>query len=521
MKRMRFWALGAVLVLAAYIVLFASPHYEPGDDAVLLYSLLAGESYSLYTHTLLHWLLLGLTALFPRVAWLSVWQMAMLALGAYASLTGGMRLAKRLGLPVWTGFSLAFACCAVMVIPCANNVTYTLTGAVLGMAAVWQLLGRGKAGVSIIYLLLGFSLRDASVLPSLCFWLGGLICLWKLESMPFRKLLRWAGLCVLSLALMAGLHEAQAAWCGEREYADWQQSRIAAMDYGDVSAYEGWTESERALVREWCFLDEGVTKEALDAVPHREPSLDTLRLLLAKNRWMYWMTALVCGLLLCGGLGRGWWPRLAALCGIGLCAAMLLALAWRGRLPARAAATVLFPAFAFGVYLLLRLPKRRRMAAMLAVCVLLLPCLRQAWVQSHQPKPAARETVFTRLDEYAVEHPDELIIGDGSIGRDPTLFPVRAQGFANNLLLCWGGWNTHSEGYRAVMASFGYEHQSFRIASFLDPAIRLAVKQGAAPSANLMAVMEEQTGTSVEAVLCYEGDGFAVYRFETRNPLAG
>lgn len=514
MKRMRLMALAAVGVLALYVALCASPHYEPGDDAVLMQALLAGERYSLYLHPLLQALLLALTALWPQTAWLSVWQLGMLALGAYHTLMGGMRLAQRTDAPMWMGFGLAFACCAAMIVPCANNVTYTLTGAVLGMAAVWQLLGGRRIAASIALLLLGFSLRDASVLPALCFWLGGLICLCRLEKLPLRKCAQAAVLCLGALALMALLHEAQAVWCGEGEYAAWQESRIAAMDYGDVAAYEGWTKNERALVQEWCFLDESVTQEALAAVPVREPSLDVLWKLLKNNRWIYWLTMLSFAALGCGLCGRGLWHRLAALCAVVLCAAMLLYLAWKGRLPARAAAAVLFSAFAYAGYLLLYLPKRRRTAALMLLALVLLPCLRQAWTQSFQPKPETRETVFTRLDEYALAHPDELLIADGSIDRDTTLFPVKKQGFVNNLLLCWGGWNTHSESYRNTLAVFGYEHDHFRIENTLDSSVRPAVAAGREPSANLLAVLQERCEQPVRAVLCHAGDGFRIYRLQ-------
>lgn len=514
MRRIRLWALAGVGVLAAYILLFGSPHYEPGDDAVLLWSLLAGETYSLYTHPLLHWPLLLLTTLVPSAAWMSAWQMGMLALGAYGCLTGGMRMAEKSRLPLRVGFFVSFACCAATILPCANNVTYTLTGAALGMAAMWQLLGGAGAGRSFLYLLLGFCLRDAAVLPSLAFWLGGLVCLWKLEDLPLRKILRAASACLGVLALMAAAHDAQAALSGERAYADWQESRIAAMDYGDLSAQETWTQEEAALVGAWCLMDESVTQEALNAVPQSEPSRQTLGLLFAKSRWMYWLCALTAAAFLCGCLGMGWWSRLAALCGGLLGAAMLMYLALKGRLPARAAAAVVFPAIAYAAYLLLRLPVRRRTAALMLISVLMIPCLRQTWTLTRQPKPESRETVFTRLDEYALSHPDELIIGDHTLGRDLTLFPVRDGGFPRNLLLAWGGWNTHSAGYRETLAAFGYEHDRFRMGNLLDEPIRLAVKAGGEPMPELLRLMEAQCGQAVRAVLCHEGDGYLLYRFE-------
>ena len=139
-----------------------------------------------------------------------------------------------------------------------------------------------------------------------------------------------------------------------------------------------------------CLLDASVTTEALAALEPPEeahtrrrrwkPCVCSFR----RSRGAYWACAALAGLCalaallaLAGPRGSRLWPFLAS-AGVGLAAAaMLLYLAWMGRLPARAAMTVLMPAIALALWLALHgaagavdLRERpRRAAAVAAVLV--------------------------------------------------------------------------------------------------------------------------------------------------------
>lgn len=211
---------------------------------------------------------------------------------------------------------------------------------------------------------------------------------------------------------------------------------------------------------------------------------------------------------------------------------MLLYLAWMGRLPARAAMTVLLPAVALALWLVLHGAAGlwisgsgpRRAAAVAAVLVgaaMLAPCARVAYHSTYNPYPAQGESACTRLERYALAHGDRLFIADLSLGDDRSLFPDWSAGKPANLLLAWGGWNNHSEGYCAAFARFGYAHDGFRIADFADSPLRLVTGAGAQPSDAFMACLNRQLGRPVTAVLEAEEGGFAVYAFTTETADKG
>ena len=211
---------------------------------------------------------------------------------------------------------------------------------------------------------------------------------------------------------------------------------------------------------------------------------------------------------------------------------MLLYLAWMGRLPARAAMTVLLPAVALALWLVLHgaaglwtsgrgAGRAAAVAAVLVGAAMLAPCARAAYHSTYNPDPVQGESACTRLERYALAHGDRLFIADLSLGDDRSLFPDWSAGKPSNLLLAWGGWNNHSEGYCAAFARFGYAHDGFRIADFADSPLRLVTGAGAHPSDAFMACLNRQLGRPVTAVLEAEEGGFAVYAFTTETADKG
>ena len=142
-------------------------------------------------------------------------------------------------------------------------------------------------------------------------------------------------------------------------------------------------------------------------------------------------------------------------------------------------------------------------------------------IRDSNPDPAQGESACTRLERYALAHGDRLFIADLSLGDDRSLFPDWSAGKPANLLLAWGGWNNHSEGYCAAFARFGYAHDGFRIADFADSPLRLVTGAGAQPSDAFMACLNRQLGRPVTAVLEAEEGGFAVYAFTTETADKG
>lgn len=563
----RLAAAATVAALLAYVLACTNPHYDLGDDVLLARSfggMVGGvyESFNYITHTFLGWLMHGLSLLWPGVAWFSVAQAALLWLSAYAAVLFAMRAAQRLALPAWCGWLAAAAYLLGLAAEGLTSITYTLTAAAAGGAAVWRLMAvdwragykaavRGALGSGAL-LYGAYLLRAQAFLPSLCLWAGALAALGLMKRAPWRALGAGAAAVALLFGVSAGVRAVQLSAPERASYLAWQAARTQAIDYGGLAAAEaealeaaGLTPEMAELALSGCLLDASVTTEALAALEPPEEAhtpqeaLETLRVLFRRSRGAYWACAALAGLCalaallaLAGPRGSRLWPFLASV-GVGFAAAaMLLYLAWMGRLPARAAMTVLMPAIALAMWLVLHGAaglwsagrSLHRAAAVLAVlmCVALLaPCVKTAYHNTYNPFPGQGESACTRLERYALAHEDRLFIADLSLGDDRSLFPDWSAGKPDNLLLAWGGWNNHSEGYCAALARFGYEHDGLRIADFADSSLRLVTGAGAQPSDAFMACLNRQLGRPVTAVLEAEEDGFAVYAFTTQTADKG
>lgn len=561
----RLAAAATVAALLAYVLFCTNVHYDLGDDVLLARSfggMVGGvfESFNYITHTFLGWLMHGLSLLWPGVAWFSVAQVAVLWISAYAAVLSAMRAAQRLMLPAWCGWLAAVAYLLGLAAEGLTSVTYTLTAAAAGGAAVWRLVAvdwqagrkaavRGALGSGAL-LYAAYLLRAQAFLPSLCVWVGALMALGLMKKAPWRALGAGAAAVAVLFGASAGVRAVQLSAPERASYLAWQAARTQAIDYGGLAAAEaleaaGLTPEMAELALSGCLLDASVTTEALAALEPPEEAhtpqeaLETLRVLFRRSRGAYWACAALAGLCalaallaLAGPRGSRLWPFLAS-AGVGLAAAaMLLYLAWMGRLPARAAMTVLLPAVALALWLVLHGAAGlwtsgsgpRRAAAVAAVLVgaaMLAPCARAAYHSTYNPYPAQGESACTRLEHYALAHGDRLFIADLSLGDDRSLFPDWSAGKPANLLLAWGGWNNHSEGYCAAFARFGYAHDGFRIADFADSPLRLVTGAGAQPSDAFMACLNRQLGRPVTAVLEAEEGGFAVYAFTTETADKG
>ena len=563
----RLAAAATVAALLAYVLACTNPHYDLGDDVLLARSfggMVGGvyESFNYITHTFLGWLMHGLSLLWPGVAWFSVAQAALLWLSAYAAVLFAMRAAQRLALPAWCGWLAGMAYLLGLAAEGLTSVTYTLTAAAAGGAAVWRLMAvdwragrkaavRGALGSGAL-LYGAYLLRAQAFLPSLCIWVGALAALGLMKRAPWRALGAGAAAVALLFGVSAGVRAVQLSAPERASYLAWQAARTQAVDYGGLAAAEaealeaaGLTPEMAELALFGCLLDASVTTEALAALEPPEEAhtpqeaLETLRVLFRRSRGAYWACAALAGLCalaallaLAGPRGSRLWPFLAS-AGVGLAAAaMLVYLAWMGRLPARAAMTVLLPAMAMAMWLVLHgaaglwsagrsLHRAVAVAAVLVGAAMLAPCARAAYHSTYNPYPAQGESACTRLERYALAHGDWLFIADLSLGDDRSLFPDWSAGKPANLLLAWGGWNNHSEGYCAAFARFGYAHDGFRIADFADSPLRLVTGAGAQPSDAFMACLNRQLGRPVTAVLEAEEGGFAVYAFTTETADKG
>ena len=240
----RLAAAATVAALLAYVLACTNPHYDLGDDVLLVRSfggMVGGvyESFNYITHTFLGWLTHGLSLLWPGVAWFSVAQAALLWLSAYAAVLFAMRAAQRLALPAWCGWLAGMAYLLGLAAEGLTSVTYALTAAAAGGAAVWRLMAvdwragrkaavRGALGSGAL-LYGAYLLRAQAFLPSLCIWVGALAALGLMKRAPWRALGAGAAAVAVLFGVSAGVRVVQLSAPDRASYLAWQAARTQAI----------------------------------------------------------------------------------------------------------------------------------------------------------------------------------------------------------------------------------------------------------------------------------------------------
>jgi len=518
--------------------------YENSDDFLIARTFLGFEGMRpvpphLYLHPALVWALNALSAAAPGVAWFSVAQLGMLWISAAVLCLCLLRCgrAARLHSVVCSLAALLFL--GVFASFLCTRLTYTTTSALVAAAASALLVCAGVTRrrvapcvlLSAALLMLSGMLRDSSLPASLCFWLVSLAFLCGRlaggEAHERRALLRALVPAIVVGAVLTGVR----LW-EKREYAaffDFHDARTELMDYHpqalDSVSQEtldalGWDASEVELVRQWYFMDENITADALRLIQNgsAQASLTerlqnvprTLRNFFEENPAYLFSVLLVVVLTVLACLvphGSAGLTRLTALAALGLFAAMLVYLAWRGRFLGRAVDCALLPAAAVAACLAVSgLPlasrRRTRMAVLCLCALLLLPAgmqLKQTLYTLTRRPDIVSPTREADLEAYALEHPDRLIVRTPDLLRDTRLFPDVSAGIPNNTLI-WGDWLCRTPGWNAQLARFGFDPEGFVAADFLSEAILFATADDEPPQA-LVDYISHGAGRPVTAQL--------------------
>ena len=277
-------------VLSVCLYLFTSIQYSLNDDTVLMRSFAGNvggvmESFNMFTHTLLAFVLHHLSVAFPLVAWYSVAQVACLCAAGYSLLCSVQRILLRTGAKAWLAWlvSTVNLLCFGMVFMC--SITFTTTVALLSAAAVWKVLaidfsaGGGRVAraalCSFALLAMGYMLRNTAALPGVCFWamaLVGRALIRPQQSKPLRAPLLILLLGLGALGALYAIRAADMAASGEQAYIRWMEASVAGMDYGGIRNADlsllhsiGWTRKEQALVLDWYFMEDNITAETFAA----------------------------------------------------------------------------------------------------------------------------------------------------------------------------------------------------------------------------------------------------------------
>lgn len=566
------WLTGLCMstALMAAIFLFGDLKYAMNDDTAILRQYMGfGTGVIPEAHAFLHPLLstplrwLGLAA--PEVPWFSWMQLTLIWLACMVSVKALMQgFAKR-------GFSMALGAAAgavyltLFAMTYACHVTFTITAAVLGAAAVLQLCSidgeRYTDGQIFRAFLLALGLtalcgglRLICVLPVALFCALALVPLATRDFGFGRKKKRsWkpllCGVCVVVLVLGALplWRAAKMKAAGMEDYLNWQDENGRVVDYYNVKkltdedlAVADWTRKEANLLAQWCFLGSNLTEDSFqrlaDELEGRTKADSAARL---QSAWqkvtalpeldpVAWKSvlALLAVLLLCV-LGLVFqrrdclWTSLTLAAGFAAVWAFLLYLGWNGRLPVRAALQAVLPygALVFGL-LPLCLPRKPGTAAKAALSAgtalaLVLTVLYAVPAVQTLAKPEEDPEAlkpFDTLDMMAAEDPECLYFYDGSLCADSRMFPSTEYGIPKNLLF-WGGWTFRSPEYMECLSRFGISEEELDAELFLRDDVYLARGMVMPEPTELVDVLSEKTGEEIVPMQSGEESGVYLFQF--------
>ena len=534
------WGAGITALLWGFLLCFSDIYFAANDDQFILRAMTGfqpGGTPDFHPFLLgfyvypLRWL----QRFFPGVAWYSLLERLLLALALTVILKSLLQCWLRAGRRLRTGLLLCAGYAALYGSNYLARVTFTVTGAMLGAAAVAQILSIDCQSASdrsllramtlaILLLILCYGLRQLSLVPVLgycgiafllrfCSFFG----FGKQTKRSARPMLVAAG---LALLILGGLFAGRALEIRLKQKQDalqWQQARSQVLDYINLKSLPsealesvGWTDEQRILLDKWNTMDEAISTEALRSVRKNWYNSETtttagaaIEDLRWRSPWFVQTMVVLFGLglfaLFCAFRNRRenpWLPLALLMTGL-LCFLFFCYLALKGRLPYRAVTVALLPAAAMVFCLLGECP---------------LPTARNGWraalgillaVSMAAPLPALLGAVRRRrspwdynahadMDAQALTHPDLLLIYSTELVNAMRMFPDTSQGVPQNLTF-WGGWSRGSDEYNAKLAAFGLDGEHFTAADWLRPALRfISLKE--APDEALLAYLRSELG---------------------------
>ncbi len=534
------WGAGITALLWGFLLCFSDIYFAANDDQFILRAMTGfqpGGTPDFHPFLLgfyvypLRWL----QRFFPGVAWYSLLELLLLALALTVILKSLLQCWLRAGRRLRTGLLLCAGYAALYGSNYLARVTFTVTGAMLGAAAVAQILSIDCQSASdrsllramtlaILLLILCYGLRQLSLVPVLgycgiafllrfCSFFG----LGKQTKRSARPMLVAAG---LALLILGGLFAGRALEIRLKQKQDalqWQQARSQVLDYINLKSLPsealesvGWTDEQRILLDKWNTMDEAISTEALRSVRknwYNSETTTTAGAAIEDLRWRSpWFVRTMIVLLALGLFAffcafrkrreQPWLPVALVLTGL-LCFLFFCYLALKGRLPYRAVTVALLPAAAM-VFCLLGecLPTDSRRFRTAVLCVLL--ALLTAYPLSSLLPVLQRKrspwdyNAHADMDVQALAHPDLLLIYSTELVNDMRMFPDMSQGVPQNLTF-WGGWSRGSDEYNAKLAAFGLDGEHFTAADWLRPALRfISLKE--APDEALLAYLRSELG---------------------------
>lgn len=568
-KRGQCWLIAALMTASLMIFVLTSTDvlYANNDDAAILRAVLGSETgeparFHLFIHGLLLWPLGGLTKLFPGLPWFSYAQVALLAISCLILSKSIMQSFLKYRKPLWLGAVMAAVFLLTLCMKHITSLTFTLTSALLGAAAVAQMLSiehnrggwrvvLGMAG-ALSLVCLSYALRLSALWPVLGFCgLVYVLLVWehyglgKWTKRSLKPMVISLVMVVAVLAGMLGIRLLETSQPDVQKYIAWQDSRTELMDYINIDnvpdeAFElvGWNDAEINMAKNWCFLDSDLSTEAFQTLAEYMHAHDesTLAERIAKSWQLFLNTmktsamdltcllaAAIAGLtaLLCACFCPG--RRLRLIAGIasilGLAVLMLACLAFLGRLPMRAALMVLLPASA-ALFCLLPASLPDNIKWPLVVCSAVCAIHAGVCVSLLLPELLIDEeqdlllgSAMSDLEEYALFEPESLFIYDGAlVGSDLRVFPDYSEGIPDNLTF-WGGWTLRSPESTEQFARFGIDLSNFDPYTLLRDDVYIASGRIDPPPTVILDWLKAEIGPNIDYELYSEYGYVYIFHF--------
>ena len=491
--------------------------FMTNDDVTLMRTIarIPAEGLGAAAHAFSHYLFCGLLGLFYRIDPHGYWYGGYHILAIAVSLTviGRCVLVKasRRGMSALGGMGIFAVLCAGLALPATAELSFTVTPALLGTAAVALTLcrdeaksraGRAAADLGCLLMLLLVRLqRTYTAQCVLCFWALAvgyqLLRIWLQRGPDRARRLAALALCA---AVGFGLYEGVGRlWLDSSDagqdpaasagYAEAEHYRSVVMDYlidgltNDELEAAGLPPELSNLLRAWYFMDERVNTDTFKAIAdmYYEPSLESGSLAAATSmesaghlRTMA-LTALALPLLLALALltllrrGRRCWPEiLGALGAFGGGAVLRLYLIRQGRFLLRVHLVVVIPAAVMLLLFALSGPAAEKPArawqkgvAVILGAALCVTAGLSARSVPYTGEAVGRKDVFAFQDateSYASAHPDIYFVTNFiSQNLDPF---HDAAAYPGNMHL-WGGTGVTSDPDRLYADAFFREDVQF------------------------------------------------------------
>lgn len=559
-KRALCWLYAALMTLAVLLFAFLGTEvrYAVNDDAGIMRAFLGYESgepadFHIYIHGLLAKPLCLISNLFPLIPWFSYLQAALLGLSCLIIAKSVMQCFVKYEKPLWAGAVLAAAFLIALCLKYICRMTFTQTSALLGAAAVLQMLSiehdrggwrviLGMAG-ALVLVALSYSLRQITALPLLAFCGLAFVVIFLCEYWKKRPLLPMVISLVLVAAVMGGLviaREIEIRNSDAAEYLAWQESNTDVIDfYGmknvpqEATDLVGWDSTTTVMANKWCFLDSDISTEAfltLDAYM-KEHDTRTLSDRLTQG-WADFvkvivqnpvdMRCLLVGLLACGiGLvcalcQRRWAVVFGFAAAVLGSMAMMAYLALGGRLPLRALLMVALPASALFCGLLPAvLPRKLSLpvAVLGLVIAVWCACLFVPAYLPNEEEDLVLGNAMGDLEEYALSEPESLFIYDDTlVGADLRAFPDYSEGMPTNITF-WGGWGMRSPENVKLFERYGIDLANFDPETLLREDVFIASGRVDPPPMVILEWLQEKVSPDVDWEIWSEYGNVYIFHF--------